>query len=303
MTTTTDKPKTAALDVNVPVVRSEKLPATPKPTKFRDFDRFEKAAEEIREWTDKLEDIVFRGQNRDHVASGDVEDDWEYIESLLADAKVGFARFDRDVLYDIEDNPNLFVRTLKPDHIAKRLGVMLSAFPAANPGTPKGYARMLVEHVGAIENLTAVALESSCREIERTQKFAPAISEVFRVVIAHVANWTALRRAIETAERYKIMAIAALMEHEAKRAKEEHDAAVQKASNEVATAKSIVRQSAERIEAAKAQLAKDIETATANIARLEQDHANWEQRTSERQRKLAELTTPPHKTNGSGASP
>ena len=290
--TKTDKPKTAALDVNVPVVRSEKLPITPKLGKFRDFDCFVKTVEEVREWVEQCDD-AFHGKNENYYTAASIDGDWNYIESLIVDAKAGFAKFDRDELYDIEDHEEFGrFRTVKPDHVAKRLGVMLSAFPAANPGTPKGYARMLVEHVGAIEKLTAVALESACREIERTKKFAPAISEVFEVLTAHVKQWTERRHAMFDAEDSKNRAVRNLTHREQKKAKEEHDAALAKAINEARVAVGITQRLVKDIEEAKAKLATDIETANAKIANLERQHAEWEQRVSERQRKVIELTPP-----------
>jgi hypothetical protein len=49
---------------------------------------------------------------------------------------------------------------------------------------------MLIEHVAAIEDLTDVALESGCREIVETQKFAPAISEVVATINKHIEQWS-----------------------------------------------------------------------------------------------------------------
>jgi hypothetical protein len=90
--------------------------------------------------------------------------------------------------------------SLKKKIISKRLAALVGAFPAGGPATPEVYTRMLLEHVAAEEDLTALALDTACREIESKQRFLPAISEVLSVVREHIEAWSERRRAIRGIE-------------------------------------------------------------------------------------------------------
>ena len=163
--------KIAALNTAVTVVRSEKLPAPRKPVRWRDFNKFVEDLDELHEYFRELNALRFERSEDDYRMSGDVADDVDWVQELVAKCKAGCDQFDRADNYDDDG-------TLSEIHVAKRLGMMIGAFPNANPGTPKDYARMLIEHVAAYDGLSDVALESACREIVETKKFAPAISEV-----------------------------------------------------------------------------------------------------------------------------
>jgi hypothetical protein len=182
------KKKTAALNNAVSVVRSQKLPATPKPVPWREFNRFVEAADSLEEYVGGLNGIRFKLSDDDGRTSGDVADDAEFCQGLVARVKAGFELFDRPDKYDDEG-------TLSEAHVAKRLGVMVGAIPTAKPGNPEEFASMLVAHVGAVEGLTVVALESACREILETQKFI-SIAEVMKVVREHVKHWHSRRSAM-----------------------------------------------------------------------------------------------------------
>jgi hypothetical protein len=199
--------KTVALNSVVPVVRSEKLPAPRKPVKWRDFNRFVADLDELHEYVCDLRRHRFNSQSDDSRTASDVEDDAEYCQELVEKCKAGFEQFDRADNYDANG-------TLSETHVAKRLGMMIGAFPNANPGTPKDYARMLVEHVGAFVGLTDVMLESACREIVETAKFAPAVSEVMTVIAKHAEQWRNRRWAMRDAENARLALIEVLKKRE-----------------------------------------------------------------------------------------
>lgn len=72
--------------------------------------------------------------------------------------------------------------------LAKRISMMVGAFPNAAPPAPEVYLKMLTEHVAATHP-DALVLESTCREIERTLKFVPSIAEVLAVLEKQRKLW------------------------------------------------------------------------------------------------------------------
>ena len=58
----------------------------------------------------------------------------------------------------------------------------------------------MVEHVAAVDGLSDVALESGCREIVESKKFAPSISEVMATIKDHVGKWRERRWALTSVE-------------------------------------------------------------------------------------------------------
>jgi hypothetical protein len=266
-------------------VRSPKLPAEKEgPPPWRAFNEFVRNAEYVYECVDGWNELrISPKPDEDYRTSGDIEDEAQSCKEVVAKCKVGIERFDRADNY--EDG------ALKHSHIAKRLGVMIASFPNANPHAPDGYARMLVEHVGAIEDLTDIALESACREIVETQKFAPAISEVVKVIGKHIEQWERRRWAIEHAERVGKLTIETLTKREEEEAKQEHEREVREATYETKRA----------IETTQ-RLAKEIETAKTALAGLMRRHAEAEKRESELMRALRKLTAPPEEAEAEAAA-
>jgi hypothetical protein len=272
--------KTVALNSAVPVVRSGKLPAPRKPVKWRDFNRFVADVDTLHEYFRELNSLRFN-PNSDGFdrTSGDVEDDADFCRALVEKCKAGFEKFDRADNYDDDG-------TLSETHVAKRLGMMIGAFPNVNPGTPQDYARMLVEHVAAFEGLTDVALESACREIVETKKFAPAISEAMEAITDHVLKWKERRREVSHVENVRRLTIETLQACEKEKKKQEHEDEVRRATYTAKQAMDMTQ-----------RLAKEIETAKAALAALVQRHADSEKRETELMRKLRELT-PEREANG-----
>jgi hypothetical protein len=275
------------MDANVTIVRSENtnLPATSKPVRWREFNKFVEDAEALREYSSELNTLRYSNPDSDgERASGDVEDDAEWLTELVARCKEGFERFNRADNYDADG-------TLSETYVAKRLGVMVGAFPNVNPGTPKDYARMLVEHVAAVDGLTDVALEGACREIVETRKFAPAIAEVMTTITDHVHKWQDWRKAVFTIEYTRQMTIETLALREREAAKRAHDKKVEQASY-----------AARRAIETTQRLAKEIEVAKAALAAVMQRHAEAEKRESNLLRELRKLATPPEEAEADAES-
>jgi hypothetical protein len=106
------------------------------------------------------------------------------------DAYEDDADFDPDDPYD---------KRLKRDYIGKRLGLLLAAMPVGKASTPDGFVKMLLEHV-ADTDVCVLSLEDACRELERTAKFLPTISEVVTAIEKHRALWGTRRSAIQSIE-------------------------------------------------------------------------------------------------------
>jgi hypothetical protein len=281
--------KTAALKANPLAVRSEKLPDKPKPLPWKAFNRFARDAQELLEYVEEMRSIRFGTDDGMRISSG-VDEDAEWLTELVAKVRAGFARFDHEDNYEPDQDAETG-RALKPSHIAKRLSVLAVSFPAGTPGSPEGYLKMLTEHVSAVESLSEVALESTCREVVEAKKFLPAASEVLTILKQHTSTWYHRRRAMDTAERARHDALAALQNREAEKKKQEHERVVQIAINQLKIAMHTTQRLAEQIEARKAELATLIEARKADLTTLVQRHAEAEKRESERLRALRKLTT------------
>jgi hypothetical protein len=278
------------------VVRSEKLPAKPKPFPWKAFKQFADDCDELLEYYE----AACRGRDSPQTAdrtSGDVEDDAEWLQRLIARCETGFAQFDREDKYHVAEDGE---RTLKQSHIAQRLGVLLGSFPNTNPHAPEVYSKMLVEHVGAIKGVNYLALESACRAIAESEKFAPAIAEMVKLLRTHIRQWCERRWALQAVERMRHELIAALQEHEQEKKDEEHERQIETAVNRATIAMRTTQ-----------GLAKEIETKKLDLVKLVQRHAEAEQRESEAMRALRKLTMTPEeveteaieaaaKSNGSG---
>jgi len=298
-------PKDASAEVVVPIEQGRAL-AKPKPPKWRDFNRFVVDADDLVDFDDRLNGMP----------SGRIEDSAEWCQELAARCKAGLKRFNRrENLDDPDDDES----ELSQAYIAKRITVMVASFPNANPSSPEGYMQMLVEHVSAIEGLTEVELESACREIVETQKFAPAISEVLEVIHKHTEQWFARYYVIRNVERHRREAMERAVKREQEEKKQAHEREVQRATYLARDAMRATQELAHKIEEAKSALAELTEqhameladcierranimanmknrhaemekTAEEAIAALIKQHAEAERRESEEMRKLRALT-------------
>ena len=171
--------KVAALKTNAPVLKSPtvKTRALPVPRKkWKQFDHFTEQA-------DDLCDEVFQYP----------EPAWstEWRSCILAkreDCRAQLAEYDPPSAYDDE-------RDLKYELVAKRVGIMLTAFryPPSESQT-----KLLVEHVSAIPDLSMVALESPCRQIEdEAEDRAPGVGAIKKIVREHIDRWRRRRIAMD----------------------------------------------------------------------------------------------------------
>jgi hypothetical protein len=277
-----DLPKVTATGTKLEIVPTDKGRALAKPTprKFRDFNRFVNDVEVLVDFDDGLNGMT----------SGDIEDNAEWCQKMVAKCKAGLEQFNRrENLDDPDDDES----DLSQAYIAKRITAMVASFPNANPSSPEGYMQMLVEHVSAIEGLSEVALEGACREIVVTQKFAPAISEVMEVVRKHVEQWCIRRWTIHSVERYRCKALEAAIKREQEQEKQEHEREVERATYLLKYAMEKKQQLAQEIENAKAELASYLERHPMELAEcirrrdeilanMKNRHAQMEKMTEER---------------------
>jgi hypothetical protein len=257
------------------VVRSAKVPAEKAAKPWRAFNDFVRDAEGLRQYVEDLRALRWGRSSDDYRTSDDVEDEAERCRALVVRCEAGFKEFDRHENYDDED-------VLKRSHVAKRIGILIGSFPNANPHAPDGYARMLIEHVAAIENLTSIALESACREIVETRKFAPAISEVVATIGKHIEDWSERRSALDMIENLRQRFIKELRELEEKQERQKRESEIREMTAEVTGAFMTTQ-----------RLSKEIEETKAKLATLIARHAAAEKRESELMRKLREVTASP----------
>ena len=240
-----DLPKVTATGTKLEIVPTDKARALAKPksVKFRDFNTF----------VEEVDRLVEFNKGLNEMASGDIEDSAEWCQKLIAKCNAGFERFNnrRENLDDPDDDES----GLSQAYIAKRISVMVASFPNANPSSPEGYMQMLVEHVSAIEDLTEVELESACREIVVTQKFAPAISEVLEVIRKHQEKWFGRYGALWYAEENRCEALTRALKREQEQEKQEHEREVERATYVLKYAMEKTQRLAKEIEHAKAVLA------------------------------------------------
>jgi hypothetical protein len=265
----------------VPIEQARPAAKT-KPPKFRDFKRFVADVESLRDYYDNVCSERC-GKTEDNCwTADDVEADAEWCQQLSARCQMGLKQFNRP--QNLED-PNDDESALSQEYVAKRIAVMVASFPNANPGSPDGYVRMLIEHVAAIEQLTEVALESACREIVETQKFAPAISEVIETINQHIGKWRGYWSAIYNAERLRLQLISVLVERERQHKEKLHQEKIQQATSRL---QGIVR-SRERCVKEIEQTKAAIEQANATLTKLTTAYAMVEQAESEQNRELQAL--------------
>jgi hypothetical protein len=215
-TKSTDNNKTMALSTNVPTVKSPPLsattppplPAKPPPARWKDFDAFAADADELVELKLELQRDMAYPNHEDARASGDLEDLEGWCQRLVTKCEEGIERFNPSENSDDDG-------VIKKSVVSKRLSILIGSFPNAVPHSAEAYTRMLVEEVAAFDELDAIILESACREIARTCKFAPSISEVLEVLKNHNERWDNRYRAIWYTSETLAKAIAAREKWEA----------------------------------------------------------------------------------------
>jgi len=272
------------------VVPIEKVRAVakPKPVKWRDFIRFVAECDKLREYYDDLWKQQAGTAEWPRSSTDFDDEDAEWCENQVAKCKAGLERFNRrENLDDPDDDES----ELSQAYIAKRLTLMVASFPNANPSSPEGYLQMLVEHVSAIEGLNEFELESACREIVETQKFAPAISEMLESIDKHAALWRERRHAMRNANSKRLEVFKTLVEREQKEKKEAHERAIQSATYALHEWTSTVQRLSKEIENAKAEAKAAAEAAETEIANLVERYHEAERCESEEMRKLEALTT------------
>jgi len=198
----------------VPVAEVSQPPAIKKPVnKFKLFTTLNEEAEDVRTQHAELAETertlqrcitaleAAREQKRlvdpailtDFFNIGDVTLS-EYSREQVARCREAMALLLPDDNYDGDG-------CLKKSIVAKRLSLLIGAFPMGAPATPEVYTKMLVEHIANDDELFYLALESACREITTQQKFLPTISEVLEVLETHNCTWSSRKYAIHNLKR------------------------------------------------------------------------------------------------------
>jgi len=256
---------------------------------WRAFRRFMADLDELSGYYDSLRGARLEQDANDRRTVADLEADGEWCQTLTAKCRASFERFDPPHNYEEdEENPEAD-EVLKTAAIAARLGVMIGSFLNTLPQSSELFARAMVEQVADIEDLSMPALETACREIVRTEKW-PDIPKIVDIVTEHVDQWRKHRWALAGAERLRRELIPILTEREQKKKKEAHEREVKQVTNTVRDAMRTTQRLAKEIAAAKAALAKEIETRNVALAALVQEHFEAEQHESELMRALRKLT-------------
>jgi hypothetical protein len=274
-------PDSGSKEIVSALLENARTVAKPKRVAWRVFNRFVADVERLREYVGGLYELRWGPAQGDAKTAADIEGEAEFCQALVARCNAGLARFDHADNYD-EDDDDDEQRVLSDAHIAIRIGILVASFANANPGNPGGYVTMLIEHVHAVEGLSEIALESACREIVETKKFAPTIAEVLSVIKQHIAQWRERRSAIREAENLRLAVVDVLREHEQKRKEQARENAILRARSDVSAAMATTQ-----------RLAKEIAAAGTALATLRQRHAESEKHESEAMRRLRALTAPP----------
>lgn len=77
--------------------------------------------------------------------------------------------------------------------VDKQIGLLLGAYPNAAPTNPEAYVALLkfdIIDAGIPDAITFM----TCRELRRTQKFLPTISEFLSIAKRHIDHWSLARR-------------------------------------------------------------------------------------------------------------
>jgi len=121
-------------------------------------DKLEKSSDynrhEIIEWAERVQKRIERISD----TFKDMQKEWEECHPA-------------SWLVDPEENRPVY------SEVARMITILLGSFPSAKIPEPEIFARLLIEDVMALEP-SFVELESTCRELRKTKKFMPTISEV-----------------------------------------------------------------------------------------------------------------------------
>lgn len=112
-----------------------------------------------------------------------------YDRKLAGRLELAHSEFEPDDAYD----ENGYITK---SQVAKHVSLLVGSFPNANPADPEVYTMMLIEEIGAAEP-SVIVLETACRNIRRSAKFLPAISEVLDALKEAKKTWSKRWLAIE----------------------------------------------------------------------------------------------------------
>jgi hypothetical protein len=209
---TTTKPKAVPLKVNVPAVKSAKVPAPKVKREWREFDDFIALAETLKSRVDGLwkhveaiPDVfdddddeqpsaialanamyILRGEKLDERRMREFDELLEYFEREELYEPTKGKKMTPDLLGCHND------RVISRRVVSEQVGMLIGSFPNAGPHSPEVYTRMLIEEIIAAKP-SAVALEACCREIRRTKTFIPTVAEVLKVLRDQMEKWESQR--------------------------------------------------------------------------------------------------------------
>lgn len=124
---------------------------------------------------------------------------------LIADCREALALLTPPDCYDDEGQ-------LTKDAIAKRLAAMAAAIPAGGAADADAYAHAMIEHVGAVDGLTYIALDDACRRRAEGKPFHPNPGELVTLLREQQEIWSRRTSAIEQIERQSQELIAEIAE-------------------------------------------------------------------------------------------
>jgi DNA-binding protein H-NS len=235
------------------------VPAIPKPpNRWKQFRRLMNDLDEIRETFDGLGELMVDMRNR---KPGEPPTDLQYAQLLdcdkqkIARCRLWLNEIDCADCYEEGDEDDE-QPILRKKIISKRLALMLGAVHIGGPQTPEAFLKMLLEHVYDAE-VSYLALESGCRQIEQTQKYVPTISEVLKVLKAHEEQWDKRKWALREIEWRANYLQEQIRKAQAKYAGERLDEAKNRVKGDVWDAQARARQAYQNVEAGMDQLAKD----------------------------------------------
>src|SRR5262245_17605786 len=171
----------------ITVVKPATVPATTEPREYRDFDDYRRAAESfLHAYSEIIDAYEERNKKSEQL---------NYMIDLFADRLMSrYREFDRGRQY--YERPELYSKTKKekPDllnchtnrvisrrMVSEQVGLLIGSFPNSTPHSPEVYTKLLIEEIIAA-NPQASVLESTCRDLRRTKKFAPTVAEVLEVL-------------------------------------------------------------------------------------------------------------------------
>jgi hypothetical protein len=155
------------------VVKSA-TPTRPPERPYADFDKWQKTEHKLEQIGDALCKAIDLLDDTDPITQS-VTSRAEYslnvnkreqIEKLLAAYEAGHAWYERDELYEKDEDG---ISHLSRRVIVTRIAMWLGAFPCA-PHSPEVFSRHVVEEV-VVDDTSNTRLELACRATVRTRKF------------------------------------------------------------------------------------------------------------------------------------